>query len=477
MSWFYEYFEVPSAFNGTIKCSRNLGTWQVVVGETGQSGPYLDTMWKRAVRKVPNPGSIRKILVLGLGIGSSLKAYARRFPEASLTVVEIDPVMIELTDRFQLLKGKIRPEILLGDAIEIVPTLTGRYDLIVFDMFIGDHVAPASREDKLIQAALEHLEADGSILVNSYQETDVFARFKKHCCEITRWRYLRNHVALFRPHGAGALGDRLPATYQHAYSCIPFMRREFQRPPFFVTVLAGEVVGIHRRLPFFDFDHFLGDVEPVSRPTKTRPRLTFWQPLSRLDQPAGWKRSPVAGHRRLTGFAQIPSEGDYTQRWSGHAKRHLKRWKKQVAHVLVDTDVETYTQSFRTCGKAAGLIALFSEELARKDKAHPNCLRLRVARDTETGDIIAGFASLWIPEIRQTFHVTSFITPAGRETSAAFALVDDCFRIAQARGDQVLEFDGFHAPGDPSSWKGFSRFKGQFGVFFIRWPKPLIRFD
>lgn len=477
MSWLYEYLTVPSEINGTIKCWRNLGEWQVAVGETGQSGPYLDTMWKRAVRKVPNRKSVRRILILGLGIGSSIEAYYKRFPTAKVTVVEIDPVMVELADRFTFLKGRQRPEILLGDAREVVPTLKGRYDLIVFDMFIGQDAAQTTRQGDFIDTTIRLLAADGSILVNAYLEQDIFALFQRHCREITRWKYQRNHVAHFRPWGVGTVGDPLPSDYRHAYDCIPFMEREFIRPPRVQPVIAGPVAGFQRSLPGFDFVHYLSDKEPTSRPVKTRPRLTLWQPLSRVEVPPGWKRWPVAGHRRLTGFSLIPETGDYTGRWSDHAKRHQKRWQKQGTHEIVDADVETYIRSYETCGKGTGLIRLFSDELRRKERAHPNCLRLRLAREKGTGCIAGGFASLWIPEIRQTFHVTSFLTSAGRETSAAFGLVDDAFQIAQGRGDRIFEFDGFYAAGDPPSWKGFSRFKGQFGVFYIRWPKPLARFD
>ncbi len=478
MSWLYEHRQVPSAINGTIDCVRTLGKWQVTVGDTGQSGPYLDAMWERAVRRVPNPKTVRKILILGLGIGSSLKAYRRRFPAAKLTVVEIDPVMRDLANEFGFIKGKNRPKILLGDALAVVPSLSGAYDLIVFDLFIGRDTGQPTRDAACIGHALRILAPTGSILVNAYLEPEAFDAFGGQCREISRWTYLRNHVALFRPWGAGTVGDPLPPTYHHMYSCQAFMEREFSPLRRTRAVGTAAAPGFQRALPGFDFLHFLGDTAPTERPPKTRARFTIWQPIQRTDVPQGWIRWPVSGHRRLTGFAQIPTGMEpYDRGWSEHAKRHVKRWKKQTAHVIRDADLDTYLAAFARCGKPKGLIARFSEELRRKDQAHPGSLRLRVAQPAEGGSVIAGFATLWIPEIRQTFHVTSFITPEGRETAAAFGLVDDAFQIAQGRGDRTLEFDAFYLPGDPRSWKGFSRFKGQFGAHYIRWPKPLARFD
>lgn len=478
MSWFYAHEKIPSAINGTIECVRILGEWQIIVGGSGQSGPYLDTMWKQAVRRIPNPESVRKILVLGLGIGSSLRAYYRRFPKAHLTVVEIDPVMVGLMNRFGFLKKFPTPEILLGDAETIVPNLRGTFDLVVFDLFIGPAVAKATRGKDLLQAALQRLSRKGYLLLNAYKEPDLIDLFGTSCREIARWKYLQSHVALFRPWGAGTVGDPLPPAYRHMYSCQPFMQREFSPLRRTRAIGTAAAPGFLRALPGFDFLHFLGDTPPTERPPKTRARFTVWQPIRRTDVPEGWIRWPVSGHRRLTGFAQIPpGDEPYDLDWSEHAKRHLKRWKKQTAHAIRDADLDTYLAAFARCGKPKGLIARFREELRRKEQAHPGQLRLRVAEPIGGGAIIAGFATLWIPEIQQTFHVTSFITPEGRETAAAFGLVDDAFRIAQARGDRTLEFDAFYLPGDPRSWKGFTRFKEQFGVHYIRWPKPLARFD
>jgi hypothetical protein len=44
-----------------------------------------------------------------------------------------------------------------------------------------------------------------------------------------------------------------------------------------------------------------------------------------------------------------------------------------------------------------------------------------------------------------------------------------------ALGLRVLDFGVFWAPGDPKSWMGFSQFKAQFNIHFIRYPLALAR--
>lgn len=478
MSWLYERFVAPSEINGPIVCTRVLGQWSVAVGGIGQSGEYLNGFWKEAFSKLPHTLSVRRILMLGFGPGETLKMYAKRFPKASMTVIEIDPVMVDLARRFGHLSGKLIPEIIIGDAGEVLVDLEGRYDLIVLDMFIGVDVGIATYQETLIRQVLRLLSPQGAILMNAYLEPEAIELWKKHCAIERRWKYRLNYVTLFRPRGAGVIGDPLPSTYKHRMTCNEYLEREYADRPGYKVLRAGEAPGMRKKIALFTLDQYTGDQDPATEDRPTGASFTLWQPiLTRPDPSAGWRRCPFPGSHRLTGFAQIPLEGPFHMGWSDHAKRHRTRWQKQCEYEVVDADVETCITYFSTCGKRKSLVTIFSDDIRRKAIAHGDRLTLRVARHRETQEIIAGFASLWIPEIQQTFHVTSFLTPAGQKASAAVGLVDDCFRIAQARGCRTLEFDGFRAKGDPASWSGFTQFKSQFDVFYIRWPDSWIRFD
>lgn len=479
MSWLYEDFTVPSEISGPIRCTRLLGQWSVTSGGNGQANPYLNTLWREAFQRLPEDLLVKRILMLGFGPGETLRLYAKRFPKASMTVVEIDPVMVDLAKRFGRLSGPLIPEIHVGDALTVLPKLQGQYDLVVFDMFTGVNVAQVSYQDQLIKEAMRLVRPHGAILMNAYLEPDAFDSLKKVCRLVQSWKYRLSYVGLFRPWGCGIIGDPLPPTYQHFMTCGAYLEREYlhQRKRYEV-VRSGEAWGVRKKIPGFIFDYYTGDIDPALAKRPLGAKLTFWQPVSKVPlRPQGWRRCPFPGSRRLTGFAQIPQSGPYHLGWSDHAKRHRERWQKQAEYELVDATVQDYIEAFKRCGKRHSLVWIFSEEVRRKALAHGERLTLRVAKNKLTGEIVAGFASLWIPEIQQTFHVTSFITPNGQKTSAAFGLVDDCFRIAQSRGCRTLEFDGFWTKGSPNSWKGFTQFKSQFGVFFVRWPMLWVRWD
>ncbi len=479
MSWLYEDFTVPSDISGPIRCSRLLGQWSVMSGGNGQANQYLNTLWREAFQRLPEDLLVKRILMLGFGPGETLHLYAKRFPKARMTVVEIDPVMVELAKRFGRLQGKLIPEIHVGDALNVLPKLQGQYDLIIFDMFAGLNVAQASYEDVLIKEVMRLLRPHGAILMNAYLEPKAFEPLKNYCALIQQWKFRLSAVALFRPWGCGTIGDPLPSTYRHIMACGPYLEREYAyQKKRYEVVRSGEAWGVRKKLPHFVFDYYTSDIDPALAKRPAGAKLTFWQPISKVPmKPAGWHHCPFPGSRRLTGFAQIPEQGPYHLGWSDHAKRHRERWFKDTEHEIVDASVQTYLDAFKTCGKRRSLVWIFSEEIRRKAQAHGDRLTLRVAKHKATGEIIAGFASLWIPEIQQTFHVTSFITRNGQKTSAAFGLVDDCFRIAQSRGCRTLEFDGFWTKGSPNSWKGFTQFKSQFDVFFVRWPMLWVRWD
>src|SRR5690606_31616023 len=89
--------------------------------------------------------------------------------------------------------------------------------------------------------------------------------------------------------------------------------------------------------------------------------------------------------------------------------------------------------------------------------------------------IIAGFVATDVPEAKQSKHFISFLHPEAKRAPVGTGLMDVWFERALANGTKHLDFGVFRAPGDPSSWEGFSKFKGQFGIFFIRYPYPLVR--
>jgi spermidine synthase len=88
----------------------------------------------------PDP---RRILLLGLGGGSIAKFCYRRLPSAAITVLEIDPNVIELRDEFRVPSDDERFRVLQGDGAQYVAGSSRRQDVILADACDRLGVAPA----------------------------------------------------------------------------------------------------------------------------------------------------------------------------------------------------------------------------------------------------------------------------------------------------------------------------------------------
>lgn len=474
--WIYERRRARSGQGGTIDAVRRFGHWTVSTGRISQACALLDDVWRDALfRRLPKDASAKRVLMVGLGVGSTVPIFKKRFPGCHIVAIERDPEMVRLMDALRILRPEDRPEVVLGDALEALPSVRGTFDVVCSDIFDGNGVAPAAKEAAYAQGLASKLVPYGYLVANVFEEPEALGVFSPVLAREAAWKFRTNHLGLFRPHGAGVVGDPVPDGYRRYMATRGYLEREFAGWPRFRVVHAGTATGVSQSMGLFGLDIFRGDDEPrcVSRP---KGHVDLWYPTVRMDVPAGWRRFPVPGDRRMTGFAPIGPLGDrYWERWSSQAQRHRKQWERQAVLERFTPAVEEYVAAYADCGMRKSLIDAFTEALVRKSKTHAGLVRLFGAREADSKKMVAGLATLDIPESHQAMHVTSFIHPSVRSSPVGVALVDAWFADAQARGLSFLDFDGFYAPGDPVSWKGYSKFKAQFGVHFIKYPGSLVR--
>jgi hypothetical protein len=472
MGWLHESFSLPSEKNTAIKCTRRFGSWEVVGGGFFQSSDYMTKMWKRAIRRVPREG-VRRILVLGLGGGGCVAALEKRFRRAKITAIEWDPVMVEAADRMGMYGT--RPEIMLGDARELVPGLSGKFDLILGDIFQGSAPSQAFRDADFIGSIAAKLQHDGYFILNAFRNPEIFEVARQAMGKHRTWRFRHNRLALFRRFGRGCIGDPLPSGYIPYRGVEAYLNRECPGGGHGqVRVGSGECVGSMWHHGPLWFEGYTSDVEP--RPDSGgRKRIVIWQPVSRTDKPCGWRRSWVQMNPGLTGFADLRETEPYWAAWTSHAQRHRKRWLADPRFEIREAAAEAYMDAYRSRDVRLHMKSFHVWLLEKKIKKHDGLMVFLGAFD-QAGKMVAGFAALDIPEAEQSYHVASFILPEAKKTSVGTGLVDAWFRRCLDQGYRFADFDLFWTWGDPWSWRGFSRFKSQFGVTFVRYPKPLFRF-
>lgn len=104
--------------------------------------------------------------VLLVGMGASLIDLLARgkHPPHSITVIEIDPEMVRLQERLFTLPAPY--QLLLGDAAEVLPTLSDSYDGIFIDAFVEDEVPAALISDNLVDTLRRRLSPQGLLIWN-----------------------------------------------------------------------------------------------------------------------------------------------------------------------------------------------------------------------------------------------------------------------------------------------------------------------
>ncbi len=168
-------FKTTSKFSGEIKVVDHALTRRLIVGGLTQSGGILEEMWKRALRELNRPNGrtklkIKNILILGLGAGTVIQVISKKWPDAKMVGVEIDPAMIDIGKKYFHLDKIKNLQIIIEDAIRIVNNETmkqlNNYDLIIVDLYKGYAIEKRIKNRFFLQKIAQLLEKNGVVIFN-----------------------------------------------------------------------------------------------------------------------------------------------------------------------------------------------------------------------------------------------------------------------------------------------------------------------
>ncbi|MDI1261386.1 fused MFS/spermidine synthase [Aquabacterium sp.] len=128
----------------------------------------LDLQYTRAMMAFlmlnPEP---RSILMVGLGGGSLAKYCHAHLPQADITVVEINPHVIEVRDAFKVPPDSDRFRVVCGDGADfIAKTPRGTHDLIMIDGFNYDGQPETLVSVDFYKSCRKALAESGILVVN-----------------------------------------------------------------------------------------------------------------------------------------------------------------------------------------------------------------------------------------------------------------------------------------------------------------------
>lgn len=130
--------------------------------------------------------TLSRALLVGLGGGAYARFLRRRFPQVSVDVIEIDPIVLQLAREHFGFKEDRRLRVFTEDAAEFVADAAAdeawRYDLVFVDAYHGQKIpAPLARQ-RFFRDAAAVLAPGGVVVANlglpeRWQEDRVVRRF------------------------------------------------------------------------------------------------------------------------------------------------------------------------------------------------------------------------------------------------------------------------------------------------------------
>ncbi|MCS6895687.1 MAG: hypothetical protein NZZ60_06030 [Bacteroidia bacterium] len=164
----------------------------IIVGEkVHYVGGNLARAWTEALSALGLEGRFwQRVLLIGMG-ASLIQLIARRaFSQPEVVVVEIDPEMVRLQEA--IFDIPLPYTVHIGDAADILPSLSGRFDGIFVDAFIEDRVPESLLSKSFVEALYAHLDLKGMLLWNTLlkpQADEVGKLLMERFAEVRRWRY------------------------------------------------------------------------------------------------------------------------------------------------------------------------------------------------------------------------------------------------------------------------------------------------
>lgn len=167
---------------GPLQLRWEYGRLALNTPNANQSFGSLHRVWQNVLGKELGATPPRSMLALGLGGGSVVHILRKEYGLATpITVVELDPVMVELARTHFGLGDFQGVEVITGDATIQVHGLRERYDLVLVDLFEDLEMARGTDTRAFVQGLRDRCTDGGKVCFNTVGHD---AQSKRRCDRI-----------------------------------------------------------------------------------------------------------------------------------------------------------------------------------------------------------------------------------------------------------------------------------------------------
>lgn len=151
-----------------VEVRERYGKLYLTINGRPQTNPQYQSNWDKLLTPIVGgaKSSQYHILVLGLGGGDVIKVVQKLNPGAVVTAVEIDNEVIQLAKKYFGIRATRKLKIVCEDAIEFMERNTEQFELVVVDLYDGDHIPSFVGSRKFLQQVASSTREKGSAIFN-----------------------------------------------------------------------------------------------------------------------------------------------------------------------------------------------------------------------------------------------------------------------------------------------------------------------
>lgn len=171
-------YETDSSYNGHIKVVDVGSTRKIIVDGITQSlnwnSPSCKKQyWGKVIELLQETSpTLKKIMILGLGGGTLIPLLTNTFNQIDITTVEIDPVMVDIANKFFGISAYANNHTIVEDALKVVvePDKYGlqeyNFQALLVDIYNGETFPDLGKSGNFISAIKKLVVPGGLIIFN-----------------------------------------------------------------------------------------------------------------------------------------------------------------------------------------------------------------------------------------------------------------------------------------------------------------------
>jgi spermidine synthase len=164
--------KIRSKYSGILEINYVDGQKVLDSKNTSYSYGNLQRVWELTLDQISLRG-IERILILGMGGGSSIELLREKFKyKGKIVAIEIDPVIIDIAKTEFNIKSSSHLKIECMDAADYVNKKTRKFDLILVDVFIDDKIPGKLLSRDFWRKLSTKTTPGGRILFNAFADVE-----------------------------------------------------------------------------------------------------------------------------------------------------------------------------------------------------------------------------------------------------------------------------------------------------------------